>query len=263
MWQNMNLFFLGLRDAKDMGIEEITVFEDAKLIFHQIKNMYQAKHPRLRTYINEVWDLVDSFFLDFNISFIPREDNTMDDSLVVSASNFRFPFPPKLKYDVEVMYRPSIPNNVKHWKVFEDDIEIKIFFETIDEFSSLHIDQDHDSEKKPHDDVFQNKIANHHIDQLPSNHIPKGLVPLERLFDINDVVVKVKGSTDTADVAECNVGTEEDPKYVKLSSSLSKEHRVEAIQTLYLPRSKKEVQSFLGKIIFLRRFVSNFAELVK
>ena len=39
--------------------------------------------------------------------------------------------------------------------------------------------------------------------------------------------------------------------------------RVEAIQALSLPRSKKEVQSFLGKINFLRRFVSNFAELVK
>jgi hypothetical protein len=39
--------------------------------------------------------------------------------------------------------------------------------------------------------------------------------------------------------------------------------RVEAIQALSLPRSKKEVHSFLGKINFLRRFVSNFAELVK
>jgi hypothetical protein len=39
--------------------------------------------------------------------------------------------------------------------------------------------------------------------------------------------------------------------------------RVEAIQTLSLPRSKKEVQAFLGKINFLRRFVSNFAELVR
>ena len=39
--------------------------------------------------------------------------------------------------------------------------------------------------------------------------------------------------------------------------------RVEAIQTLSPPRSKKEVQAFLGKINFLRRFVSNFAELVR
>jgi hypothetical protein len=39
--------------------------------------------------------------------------------------------------------------------------------------------------------------------------------------------------------------------------------RVDAIQALSFPRSKKEVQSFLGKINFLRRFISNFAELVK
>jgi hypothetical protein len=39
--------------------------------------------------------------------------------------------------------------------------------------------------------------------------------------------------------------------------------RVEAIQTLSLPRYRKQVHSFLGKINFLRRFVSNFAEMVK
>jgi hypothetical protein len=38
---------------------------------------------------------------------------------------------------------------------------------------------------------------------------------------------------------------------------------VESIQTLYFPRSKKEVKCFLGKINFTRRFISNFAELVK
>jgi hypothetical protein len=38
---------------------------------------------------------------------------------------------------------------------------------------------------------------------------------------------------------------------------------VEAIQKLSLPRSKKDIQSLLGKIHFVRRFVPNFAELVK
>jgi hypothetical protein len=150
----------------------------------------------------------------------------------VSASNFKVPFPPKLKYEVEIKYRPSIPDNVKHWKVFEDDIEIKKFLETVDEFSDMHIDQDQESEEIPHADVFMNKIANHHIVQFPSNHIPKGLVPLERLFDRNDVVVKVEGSTEEAGVTECNLGTEEDPKWVKLSSSLSKEQRVEYVRLL-------------------------------
>jgi hypothetical protein len=169
-----------------------------------------------------VWDLIDSFFLAFNISFILREENTVVDSFAVSVSNFRVPLPPKLKHDIEVKYRPSIPDNAKkYWKVFEDDLEIKRFLETFEEFSVLHKDQDPNAENEPHTDVFLKKIANHHIVQLPSNHIPKGLVPLERLFDGNDVALKGKVSTDDADITECNVGTEKDPKYVKLSSSLS------------------------------------------
>jgi hypothetical protein len=70
------------------------------------------------------------------------------DSLATSTSNFKVPLPPKLRYDVEVKYRPSIPDNVQRWKVFEDDLEIKKFLETIEEFSEMHIDQDFVSEEK-------------------------------------------------------------------------------------------------------------------
>jgi ribonuclease HI len=223
---------LGLRAAKDMGIKEISMFGDAELVVNQVINIYQAKHPRLRSYRNEVWDLIDNFFLAFNISFISREENTVVDSLAVSARNFRVPLPPKLRYDIEVKYRPSIPDNVKHWKVFEDDLEIKRFLETVDEFSALHIDQDHDSENDLHVDVFLKKIDNHHIVQFPSNHIPKGLVPLERIFDSNDVAVKARRPIDDADISECNIGTEKNPKFVKLSSSLSREKRAEYTEML-------------------------------
>jgi hypothetical protein len=47
-------------------------------------------------------------------------------------------------------------------------------------------------------------------------------------------------------------------KGVRINSSL-----VEAIQTLSFPISKNGVQSFLGKINFLRSFISNLAVLVK
>jgi ribonuclease HI len=93
---------LGLRAAREMVIQEIVVFGDAELVVQQVRNAYQAKHPRLMSYRNEVWDLVDSFFLAFNISFIPREENTRADSLATSASNFKTPQPPKLRYDIEV-----------------------------------------------------------------------------------------------------------------------------------------------------------------
>jgi hypothetical protein len=38
---------------------------------------------------------------------------------------------------------------------------------------------------------------------------------------------------------------------------------VEAIKVINFPRNKKEIQSFLGKINFLRRFIPNFVEIVK
>jgi hypothetical protein len=223
---------LGLRAAKEMGIEEVAVFEDAELIIQQVKNSYRAKHPWLRSYKNEVWDLIDNFFSAFNISFIPREENTLVDSLAVSVSLFRIPLPPKIKYDVEIRYRPSVPENIKHWKVFEDDLEIKKFLQSVDEFSALHIDQDPDLKSHPQPEIFLNKIANHHIIHLPSNHIPKGLVPLERLFDGNDVAVKGRVSHGDVDTAECNIGTQEEPKFSKLSSNFTKGQRAEYTELL-------------------------------
>jgi hypothetical protein len=39
--------------------------------------------------------------------------------------------------------------------------------------------------------------------------------------------------------------------------------RVKAIETINIPRNVKEIQSFLGKINFLRRFIPNFSQIVK
>jgi ribonuclease HI len=217
---------LGLRAAKEMGIREMAVFGDAELIVQQVKNVYQTKHPRLKNYRNEVWDLIDSFFLAFNISFIPREENAPADFQAFSASLFEAPALPADRSEVEIRYRPSVPDNVKHWKVFEDDQEIEKFLQSIDDFSALHIDEDPDEEPDHHPGELLNKVADHQIIQLPSNHIPRGLIPLERLFDGNDVAIKGRISGDDADTTECNIGTPEEPKLVKLSKSLTEEQRI-------------------------------------
>ena len=39
--------------------------------------------------------------------------------------------------------------------------------------------------------------------------------------------------------------------------------RVDAIQKIAIPRTKKKIQSFIGKVNFLRRFISNFDEIMK
>ena len=55
---------------------------------------------------------------------------------------------------------------------------------------------------------------------------------MERLFDSNDVSVKGKVSEEDADTIQCNIGTESEPKYVKLSKSLTGEQRSEYVGLL-------------------------------
>jgi hypothetical protein len=95
---------LGLREAKEMKIQHLKVHGDSELIVQQVRNVYQTKNIQLKDYRNEVWDIVEAFFLSFNIVYIPRNQNEQVDSLVVAASTFKPPLPPKLKYEVEVRY---------------------------------------------------------------------------------------------------------------------------------------------------------------
>jgi ribonuclease HI len=138
---------LGLNSAKEMGIKGLKVLGDADLIVQQVNNTFQAKHVRLKAYRDEVWKLRDSFSI-FEISYIPRDMNQLADSLAVSASTFIPPMPPKLSYEIQVKYRPSLPDNVKYWKVFEDDDELSRFLQVVDEFSDLHIDQQNLNEEE-------------------------------------------------------------------------------------------------------------------
>ena len=50
--------------------------------------------------------------------------------------------------------------------------------------------------------------------------LAKGLVPLEELFDFNDVAKKPKLEPIETEVQECNIGNEQKPKMIKLSKTL-------------------------------------------
>jgi ribonuclease HI len=53
---------LGLEAAKKLNISNLEVYGDAELIVKKINRQYLAKHPRLRTYRNCAWDLMENFF---------------------------------------------------------------------------------------------------------------------------------------------------------------------------------------------------------
>ena len=54
----------------------------------------------------------------------------------------------------------------------------------------MKIDQENDVLLENPQFQLRNKIGKDSIVQLPSNHIPKGLIPLEKLFYQNDVLYK-------------------------------------------------------------------------
>jgi hypothetical protein len=69
-------------------------------------------------------------------------------------------------------------------------------------------------------ETFREKIADHRMLVLKNNQIPKGLIPLERLFDQNDVPVKSTLQPQPEEVEDCDIGTEKESKIVKISKFL-------------------------------------------
>jgi ribonuclease HI len=137
---------LGLEAARKLKIKHLTIYGDVELIVKQIIQLYQAKHPRMRSYRNCAWDLIENFFLSFNIHDFPRLHNQQVDSLAKAATTFIPPTIMKLKYHIDMRHKPSIPNNVHYWKKFQDDEQIKQFLEMVDDSCETHIDQENQND---------------------------------------------------------------------------------------------------------------------
>ena len=60
---------------------------------------------------------------------------------------------------------------------------------------------------------------------LKDNFLPKGLTPLEDLFDSNDVSRKPKMEPLRSDIEECNISIELKPKMIKLSKALPQQEK--------------------------------------
>ena len=56
--------------------------------------------------------------------------------------------------------------------------------------------------------------------QSNNDNFPKRLVPLEEFFDINDVARKPKMKPTVTKIEECNIGSKQKPKMIKLSKTL-------------------------------------------
>ena len=58
---------------------------------------------------------------------IPRIQNMIDGSLATTPGNFKIPIYSNKKYKIQVVNGPSVPDNYKYWKFFENELQIKRF----------------------------------------------------------------------------------------------------------------------------------------
>ena len=102
----------------------------------------------MKKYKHEVCDLFEKLFWDVNISAIHMEINHIENNLKKITIEFFPPYLNHLSYSIMVMYRASMLDNIKQWKVFEDDDQTKNLLNLVEEYENMHIDSKEEKEEQ-------------------------------------------------------------------------------------------------------------------
>ena len=90
---------------------------------------------------------------------------------------------------------------------------------------------------------------------MKSNHIPRGLIPLEKLFNQNDVFRDPKVKPTENAIEDKNIGTEENPIIIKLSKKLPTKEKHE-----YVNLMKKYTDVFSSSYDDLKEYGTSFIQ---
>ena len=126
---------------KKLGAKRINVYGDSELIIRQVNGEYNANHPRLRAYRNDVIDLLKTFE-ESTLNFVPRKRNIAAHNLAFATRTC-----PILYDDTsQIKFRPAILDNKKYWQVFDGDKQIEDFMQFRNEFEPHSSDSDYDTD---------------------------------------------------------------------------------------------------------------------
>jgi len=75
-----NGFILGLEEAKRLGIDDLDVFMDSKLVVEQMRGRWKIKHPNMKPLALKAGALFATF-PKRTIAHVPREENGIADAL--------------------------------------------------------------------------------------------------------------------------------------------------------------------------------------
>jgi ribonuclease HI len=222
----------GLRKELDLKIQNLTVFGDSEIMVRQVKNSIHCLSPHLKRYQTEVWNLMNQF-LAFNINSIPRLNNSEVD-LLANVTSKLFPaegLSPNA-FSVELLFRPSVLDNISNWRVFNDDQQIIIFLHMEETFQGAVIDEGtHD--KNLHDFmVIPDPRPSDSTSDLV-NSIPKSMVRLEKLYDLQDKfrkLVNCKTNSSYLTHEKVNLGTKDNPQCINLGMGCSEQEKTTFIK---------------------------------
>eukprot|EP00253_Pinus_taeda_P008509 PITA_08509 len=162
----------GLYKAIGLKVQYLKVFGNSEIAIKQVRNTIHCLSNHLKHYQSFVQELL-SHFLAFNISPIPRSQNAAADLLANVASKLlpSEDYSPD-RFSEELIFRPSIPDNITNWRVFNHDEDIIHFLTSNKSYNDQIIDEsDHDLQMK---------------EKHEENSIPRPVVKLEDLYDIKD-----------------------------------------------------------------------------
>ena len=76
--------------AEVIGVENLEVYGDSKLIVNQVHKKYEVRHEDLLPYNNATIDMVEKF-KNFYINHVSRQQNAHADALVSLAASLALP----------------------------------------------------------------------------------------------------------------------------------------------------------------------------
>ena len=181
----------------------------------------------MQSYQKEVWNLIST--LDaFNIESISHFQNQESDLLANVASRL-IPaenFSPNV-FSIELLFRPSIPDNITNWCVFNDDSQIIAFLTGEYAFKESAIDEiTHD------EDLHNFSIIHppHPVEQYFElvNLIPTSVLRLEKCYDLHDQFKgepNCKMNSSNMCYESIHLGIEANPQNINLGSDCTQHEK--------------------------------------
>jgi hypothetical protein len=115
---------------------------------------------------------------------------------------------------LEIIFRPSVPDNVDHWKVFIDDKKILRFIHNVQEFSDFKVSYKEEDKDYPEED-----------DSI-KNPTPREITDFEKIFDMHDMHKNKNEVIKPGNYIEVNIGIVDVPRLIKIGKgTLEKERK--------------------------------------